>query len=101
MSNRDKYFQSAKFLTPSDVKKGQLLVVEKFEEINTKIGLRPILRIKGLELPLGLNATNYDRMCELYGEDEAKWGGKKITVAIVQAPNPKKDGKEQPAIRIA
>lgn len=101
MSNRDKYFQSSQFLKAADIKKGQIVVVEKFEEAKTRLGLRPILRLKGIEMPLGLNATNYDRMVELHGEDEEKWAGKKLTLTIVNAPNPQKGGKEGPAIRIA
>lgn len=98
--SRDKYFQSAEFLKAADIKKGQIVVVEKFEEAKTRLGLRPILRLKGIEKPLGLNATNYDKMTELHGEDEQKWAGKKLTLTIAMAPNPQKDGKEGPAIRI-
>jgi hypothetical protein len=100
MINRDKYFDGAKFLAAKDVKDGQKVTIEKFEEIKTRIGLRPIVRLEGFEMPLGLNATNLDRLVELLGENEVKWAGKQVTLIIVQAPNPKKGGKEGPAIRV-
>ena len=97
---RDKYFQSANFLKPKDVKNGQVVMVDKFEEAKTRIGLRPLLRLDGIEAPLGLNATNYDAMCEAFGEDETRWHGKAIRLHITTAPNPSQGGKEGPALRI-
>src|ERR1700723_369881 len=77
---RDKYFKGGKFLKASNVKSGQLVTIEAFEEAKTRLSPdpRPILRLQGIDQPLGLNATNYDRMVEKFSEDEKKWAGKKI-----------------------
>ena len=100
MPDRKKYFQGGEFLKADDVKDGQLVVVEKFEEATTRLGVRPILRLKGIEAPLGLNATNFDKMVEKFGEKETAWAGKKIKLTLVRANNPQTN-KEQDAIRIA
>jgi hypothetical protein len=99
MPDRDKYFESGSWLKPSDVKNGQLLIIEEFGEAKTRIGLRPYIKFKGFEEPFGLNATNFDWLVLKFGESEKNWTGKKVKVQIVQAPNPSKGGKEQPAIR--
>jgi hypothetical protein len=100
MPDRKKYFQGGEFLKADDIKDGQFVIVEKFEEANTKLGTRPVLRLKGMEKPLGLNATNFDKMIEKFGEKESTWTGKKIKLSLVKANNPQ-TGKEQDAIRIA
>jgi hypothetical protein len=100
MPDRSKYFEGGNFLKADDVKDGQIVVVEKFEEATTRLGVRPILRLKGIESPLGLNATNFDKMVEKYGDKESAWAGKKIKLVLVRANNPQTN-KEQDAIRIA
>jgi hypothetical protein len=97
---RSDYFKGGNFLKAAAIKNGQFAIVETFEEAKTRLGTRPILRLRGFEEPFGLNATNYDRMVEHFGEDEKKWAGKKIKLLITQAPNPSAGGKMQPAIRI-
>lgn len=97
---RSDYFKGGNFLKAAAIKNGQLAIVEGFEEAKTRLGTRPILRLRGFEEPFGLNATNYDKMVERFGEDEKKWAGKKIKLLIVQAPNPSAGGKMQPAIRV-
>lgn len=98
---RSDYFKGGNFLKAAAIKNGQFAIVEAFEEAKTRLGTRPILRLRGFEEPFGLNATNYDRMVELFGENEKQWAGKKIKLIIVQAPNPSAGGKMQPAIRIS
>jgi hypothetical protein len=100
MQDRSKYFQGGNFLKAADIKDGQLVTIEKFEEAKTRLGTRPILRLKGIEQPFGLNATNFDRMIEKFGESENSWAGKKIRLVLRMAANPQKGGKEQPSIRI-
>lgn len=102
MIDRNKYFQGGSFLKPTSdgFKNGMIVTVEKFDEAKTRLGTRPILRLKGIESPLGLNATNMDKMIEKFGEDESKWAGKRLKLITVMAPNPQKGGREQPSIRI-
>jgi len=97
---RSDYFKGGNFLKAAAIKNGQFAIVEAFEEAKTRLGTRPILRLRGFEEPFGLNATNYDKMVERFGEEEKKWAGKKIKLLITQAPNPSQGGKMQPAIRI-
>jgi hypothetical protein len=97
---RSDYFKGGNFLKAAAIKHGQFAIVEGFEEAKTRLGTRPILRLRGFEEPFGLNATNYDKMVERFGEEEKKWAGKKIKLLITQAPNPSQGGKMQPAIRI-
>ena len=100
MIDRSKYFQSGSFLKAKDIKDGQTVTVEEFSEAKTRLGTRPLLRLKGIEQPFGLNATNFDRMVEKFGDNEKNWINKKIRLTIVSAPNPSAGGKMQPAIRI-
>jgi hypothetical protein len=100
MIDRDKYFQGGNFLKAKDFKDGQQVIVTQFEEVKTRIGTRPVLRLQGFEAPLGLNATNMDKMIEKYGNNEKTWAGKRIRISIIMAPNPSKGGKEGPAVRI-
>lgn len=101
MPDRGKYFQGGNFLKATDVKDGQTVTVEKFEEAKTRLGTRPILRLKGMEQPFGLNATNFDKMIEKFGENEKDWAGKKIRLMYAMAPNPSQGGKETRTLRIA
>jgi hypothetical protein len=100
MPEREKYFKESNWLKAPDFKDGQKVVIEEFGEAKTQIGLRPLLRLKGYENPLGLNATNFDKLTEKFGDNEKDWSGKKITIRIILAPNPSQDGKEGPAVRI-
>jgi hypothetical protein len=100
MPDRNKYFEGGAFLKAGDIKDGQFFIVEKFEEATTRLGIRPVLRLKGIDMPLGLNATNFDRMVELFGEKEAAWVGKKIKLVLARVNNPQTK-KEQDGIRIA
>jgi hypothetical protein len=99
--DRDKYFQGGKFLKAADVKDGATFTVEKFEDITTRIGLRPILRLVGVEMPFGLNATNLDKMVEKFGDNETKWAGKKIRIVHVMTQNPSAGNKATKGLRIA
>jgi hypothetical protein len=102
MANRiakDKYFQAAEFLKAEDIKNGQIVTIEKFEEIKTRLGIRPILRLKGFEVPFGLNATNLQHLIDKIGDDTDKWPGKKLTMQKVKANNPQ-TGKLVDSIRI-
>src|SRR5436309_2687826 len=99
--NREKYFDSAKFLKAADLPKGETVcTIEKFEEVTTRLGLRPLLRLKGYEMPLGLNATNIDAIIEKHGDDADKWIGKKITIYKVKTTDPSQGGKEVDGLRI-
>lgn len=100
MPDREKYFKGGAALKAKDIKNGQLFTIEEFDEAKTKLGTRPILRLKGVEEAFFLNATNFDRMVEKFGENESNWKNKKIRLVITSAPNPSQGGKEGPAIRI-
>lgn len=98
---REKYFDAAKFLKAEDFPKGETQVtIEKFEEITTRLGLRPLLRLKGYDSPLGLNSTNLDALCDKFGEESDKWSNKKIIVYKVKTTNPSAGGKEVDGLRI-
>lgn len=101
-AKREKYFPGANFLKASDIEDESVYTVLGFEEIKTRISdePRPVLRLKGEEKPLGLNATNFDKMIEKFGDETEKWKSKRITLMLVRARNPQ-TGKEQDAIRIA
>lgn len=99
--NREKYFDSAKFLHAADFKKGETkVIIEAFEEVTTRLGLRPILRLKGYEAPLGLNATNIDALISRHGNNSDKWAGKPLTVYKVKTTDPSQGGKEVDGLRI-
>lgn len=99
--DREKYFESAKFLKAENVRAGTKFTILTFEEIKTRLGIRPILRLKESDLPFGLNATNFDKMVEKFGDDADKWKGKKITLVHEANVNNPSTGKSGPALRIA
>lgn len=88
--NRSDYFDKAEFLHAEDIKNGQRVTIDCFETAKTSLSekARPILRLKGFEAPLGLNATNADAMVDLFGDDTDDWSGKKITLIKVKVTNP-------------
>lgn len=96
---RDEFFEGGKFLKVDDVKDGQIFTIEVFEKITSRIGDRPLIRFKNVEQPFGLNATNADKLVELFGDDTDDWEGKKIKLIKVRARNPQL-GKEVDALRI-
>lgn len=100
--DRNEYFVGGNFLKAADVRPGEKYTILKFDAIKTRISeqLRPILRFKEVDKPFGLNATNYDKMVEKYGDEAKDWEGKKITFTKVKAPNPQLGGKEVDALRI-
>lgn len=99
-ANAQDYFESAKFLKAEDLPKREVTVtVEKFEAVPTQIGKRPLLRLKGYDLPLGLNATNFKKMVEKYGEETNDWEGRKITLYKIKTTNPQ-NHSEVDGIRI-
>jgi len=100
--DRGAYFQGGNFLKADDVRPATKYTITGFEAIKTRISElpRPILRFKETDKPFGLNATNFDKMVEKYGDDTDDWEGKKITFTKVKAPNPQLGGKEVDALRI-
>jgi len=75
-------------LRADDVTDDLKSTIDKFDEMNIDIGLRALLGLKGNSKPLGLNKTNYKKLRERFGKDEAKWSGKQITIRFVMANNP-------------
>ena len=105
MPDRSRYFQGGNWLKAGDVPpKGATYTVETFDEIATprdeKRPLTAVLRFVDIDGPFSLNATNFDKMCEKFGEDEKRWKGKKVKLVHVRAPNPKQNGKMVDALRI-
>ena len=50
------------------------------EELGDDRQEKPVLYFKEVEQGLVLNATNYDTIASLYGEETDNWVGKKITI---------------------
>jgi hypothetical protein len=84
MATRNELFPS-KYLSAGDLKgKSIVLTIEKVTqdllEANGEKRLKPIVSFVGATKTLVLNATNYDRIADLHGDETNNWGGKKITV---------------------
>lgn len=97
----EKYFEGSNFLKAKDLQKAETTAtIDKFEEIKTRLGERPILRLRGFDFPLGLNSTNLQFLIEKYGDDADKWTGKKVILYKVKTTDPSQGGKEVDGIRI-
>jgi hypothetical protein len=96
----DDFLAGGNFLKGGDIHDKQPAVVEKVEVINTRLGDRLCLRLKGIETPLGLNKTNIKAMSGKHGEVPEKWTGKRITLRKVKVPNPSAGGALTDGIRI-
>jgi hypothetical protein len=100
MLDRNTFFQA--YLKAEDVKPGATFTIERFEAIKSGLarkGVQPALRLEGVDLPFALNATNFDKLITVHGNDETKWPGKKITLKHVMVADPA--GKMGKGLRIA
>lgn len=92
------------WIKPEDVKHGQVLTIDTFEEFTFpgQHEKKPAIRFKELpDMALILNLTNYDFFTGEFGENEFQWGGEKVLVKIEQVENPRKHQALQPGIRFA
>lgn len=100
--NREELY-GQQFIKAEDIKDGQKLTIEKVEFVSSDLkkgGKTLCLFFKGFDHPLSLNATNFDYMCEKYGDDTDKWVSKTLTARKPKVEN-FKTGKEVDAIRFA
>ena len=100
MIDRSKFSKGEPFLKAADFKTGATFTIEGFEEFDFSGEHRCLVRFAGVEMPLGLNMTNLDKLIERFGTNERAWRGKKIKLIHVMAPNPKQGGKEVKSIRV-
>ena len=92
--NREDFY-SHKFLKAEDLKDGQQLTIEKVEILPSdlkKSGKTIAVFFKGNDVPLSLNATNFDALSAKFGDDSDKWIGKKVTVSKSKVTNFKTGG---------
>jgi hypothetical protein len=66
-------------------------VAETMQDFKTKEQTKkPLLRFKGVDRGLILNATNYDKLADNLGDDFEKWIG--VEVELLPVPNPYGEG---------
>lgn len=84
-----------------------VLTIDDVEEVEIADGRtgegRKALAVKSIEFPdtpYWPNGTSINIICDVLGEDEKKWIGKKIPLEKVRANNPQ-TGKEQDSLWVA
>jgi hypothetical protein len=49
--------------------------IEAIEDVQFEQGLKPVLRLRGQEKGLVVNATNFDLLADAFGSNPSKWAG--------------------------
>src|SRR3990167_6066123 len=77
------------FVSPSDVKDGDLLsFTNEGEEAEGKFGIKLVIGVclaGGVNKKLTLNNTSKNNMIKEYGDDTAKWVGKEARINVIKA----------------
>ena len=89
----------SKYLKVADLDGKPVTVTMKSVAMEDLFGdTKPVVKLQGTQKELVLNVTNANQIAELYGDDSADWGGKKITLVPATTMF---QGKKTPCIRIA
>jgi autonomous glycyl radical cofactor GrcA len=74
------YGQSAYMRAEEWVGKSVPLYIEEVEDVEFEKGLKPVLKFRGQEKGLVVNATNYDILADAFGNNPTKWPGHTIVL---------------------
>jgi hypothetical protein len=92
------YGQSAYMKAEDWVGKSTTTSIEAVEDVEFEKGLKPVLRLRGQEKGLVLNATNFDILADAFGSNPSKWPGRTIVLKGEKVPF---KGKRIDSIRVS
>jgi hypothetical protein len=92
------YGQSAYMKAEDWVGKSTTTYIEAVEDVEFEKGLKPVLRLRGQEKGLVLNATNFDILADAFGNNPTKWPGHTIVLKGEKVPF---KGKRIDSIRVS
>jgi hypothetical protein len=99
MGERKDYAYGGDYLKADDIAgKSARVLISKAEDVEFEKGLKPVLSFEGKRKRLVVNATNFDILCEAFGNNTAKWVGHTIVLEGVKVPF---KGKVVDSIRVS
>jgi hypothetical protein len=72
--------------------------IEAIEDVTFEQGLKPVLKFRGQEKGLVVNATNFDLLADAFGSNPSKWPGHNI---ILKGEKVLFKGKRVDSIRVS
>jgi hypothetical protein len=98
-TSRDDYcYGQSSFMKADDwLGKSVRACIEGVEDVEFEKGLKPVLKLRGQEKKLVVNATNFDILAEALGNNPTKWPGHVILLEGIKVPF---KGKRVPSIRV-
>src|SRR5690242_9374562 len=92
------YGQSAYMKADEWVGKNLSLYIEAVEDVEFEKGLKPVLKFRGQDKGLVVNATNFDTLADALGSNPSKWPGHTIILKGEKVPF---KGKRVDSIRVS
>jgi autonomous glycyl radical cofactor GrcA len=92
------YGQSAYMKAEEWVGRSMPVYIEAVEDVEFEKGLKPVLKLRGQEKGLVVNATNYDVLADAFGNNPSKWPGHTIVLKGEKVPF---KGKRVDSIRVS
>src|SRR5262245_52334763 len=92
------YGQFAYMRAEDWVNRRQLAHIVDVEDVEFEKGLKPVLRLRGQDRGLVVNATNFDILADAFGSNPGKWPGHAILIEGVKVPF---KGKRVDSIRVS
>jgi hypothetical protein len=74
------YGQSAFMRADEWAGKSLSVYIEGIEDVEFEKGLKPVLKLRGQEKGLVVNATNFDTLADVFGSNPSKWPGHTIVL---------------------
>jgi hypothetical protein len=74
------YGQTAFMRADEWVGKELSVYIEEIEDVTFEQGLKPVLKFRGQEKGLVVNATNFDTLADAFGSNPSRWPGHTIVL---------------------
>jgi hypothetical protein len=99
-TNRSDYcYGQSQYMRADDwLGKSVRTLIEAVEDVEFEQGLKPVLKLRGQDKKLVVNATNFDILADALGNNPTKWSGHVILLEGIKVAF---KGKRVPSIRVS